>query len=230
MDYSIRLLKEEYSSVLEGYGGLLMMRLKNLCVKSDPVSLLPVVIEYEDRNMGIEELADVSVPDDDHLWVIPKDKEFIIPVAKGVLETHPEFKMSNEVLKNGDDEQPYLCFTMPEVDKDRYDALNQTVDIFYDDAKKSFEETRVKYDLRLAEKLPTMSMEDADKAKDDFEKTYQTNVDTAKTTVDDKKKEIADAYQRYQQEKSASDQGFKEQAAAAGEDVKSKLQMPSAEE
>ena len=230
MNYSIRLLKEEYSSVLEGYGGLLMVRLMNLCVKSNPVSLLPVVIEHEERTMAIEELADVSVPDEDHLWVIPKDDEFFVPVAKGVQETHPEFKMSREVLKNNNDEQPYLCFTMPEVNKDRYDALNQAVDAFYEDAKKNFEESRIKYNQQLAEKLPTMSAEDADKAKDDFDKTYKTNVDAAKTTVDDKKKEIADAYQRYLQKKATSDQGSKEQAAAAGEDVKSKLQMPSANE
>ena len=72
MDYSVKMLLSEYSSVLEGYSGLLMVRLMNLCVKSNPVALIPVVIEHPRGDMPIEEVADASVPDEEHIDVFPK--------------------------------------------------------------------------------------------------------------------------------------------------------------
>ncbi len=227
MDYSVKMLLSEYSSVLEGYSGLLMLRLMNLCVKSNPVSLLPVVIEHPSGDLPIEDVADVSIPDDDHIDVYPKLEDDIFLIGKSILQTHPEFQMSQETMKNGDDEMHYLRFKMPEVDKNRRDVLTQAVDAFYEECKQQLNQTKVKFQPQLTEKCARLSKEDADKAKDDFDNTFKANTDVAKDTVESKKKEIEDAYQRYLQKKATAEQATQEQKAAEGEDVKSQLKMPT---
>jgi len=227
MDYSVKMLHAEYSSVLEGYGGLLMVRLMNLCVKSNPVSLIPVVIEHPRGDLHIEDVADASVPDDDHIDVYPKLEDDIFLIGKGIMEAHPEFQMSQETIKNGDEEMKYLRFTMPKVDKNRRDVLLQAVDAFYEQCKQQLQKTKIDYQSKLSEKLPNLSKEDADQAKEDFDNTYKANTDTAKQTVEDKKKEIEDAYQRYLKNQEAAGKAAQEQKAAAGEDVKSQFKMPT---
>ena len=227
MDYSVKMLLSEYSSVLEGYSGLLMVRLMNLCVKSNPVALIPVVIEHPRGDMPIEEVADASVPDEEHIDVFPKVEDDIFIIGKGILEAHPEFQMSQETMKSGDDEMQYLRFTMPKVDKNRRDVLLQAVDLFHEECKKQLLETKGKYQPQLADKLPNLSKEEADKAQDEFDNIYKANTDSAKETVEDKKKEIEEAYQRYLEKKKASEQAAQEQQAAEGEDVKSQLKMPT---
>ena len=227
MDYSVKMLHAEYSSVLEGYSGLLMVRLMNLCVKSNPVALIPVVIEHPRGDLPIEDVADASVPDDDHIDVYPKLEDDIFLIGKGIMEAHPEFQMSQETIKNGDEEMKYLRFTMPKVDKNRHDVLLQAVDAFYEECKQQLRKTQIDYQSKLSEKIPHLSKEDADQAKEDFDNTYKANTDTAKQTVEDKKKEIEEAYQRYQQQKDAADKTKQEQQAAQGDNVKNKLTFSS---
>ena len=86
MDYSVKLLNAEYSSLLEGYSGLFIVRLANLCVKSNPISLIPVIVDHPLGEKNIEEVADASVPDDDHIDVYPKLEDDIFVIGKGILE------------------------------------------------------------------------------------------------------------------------------------------------
>ena len=85
MDYSVKLLNAEYSSLLEGYSGLFIVRLANLCVKSNPISLIPVIVDHPLGEKNIEEVADASVPDDDHIIVMtPYIRELIEAGVKDV--------------------------------------------------------------------------------------------------------------------------------------------------
>jgi len=230
MDYSVKLLNAEYSSLLEGYSGLFIVRLANLCVKSNPISLIPVIVDHPLGEKNIEEVADASVPDDDHIDVYPKLEDDIFVIGKGILEAHPEFKMSVETMKNGDEEMRYLHFTMPKVDKNRRDVLLQAVDACYNECKSQLDENKMKYEAQLAEKIPSLSKEDADKAKEDFNNTYKANKDIIDTKNKEKIQEIEEAYQRYLKNKATSDKGAQEEAAATGDDVKTSFRMSMPDE
>ena len=174
-----------------------------------------------------EEVADCAIPDDDHIEAYPKSEEFLFAIGKGVLEVHPEFIMKEKTIKMGGQDMRILSFKMPPVDKDRRDLLNNAVDAFYQETKAQHDETKAKYSVKIADRLSDASKEDADNYKKRFDDAYKNNCDIAQQTVDDKKKEIEEAYQRYLQNKATAEKAAKEQQAAEGEDVKSKLTFPS---
>ena len=135
--------------------------------------------------------------------------------------------MKEKTVKMGDQDMRILSFKVPPVDKDRRDILNNGVDVFYQETKAQYDETKAKYSAKIAERLSDASKEDADNYKKRFDDAYKNNCDIAQQTVDDKKKEIEEAYQRYLQNKATAEKAAKEQQAAEGEDVKSKLTFPS---
>ena len=209
MVYPAEKVLNEYEKVLDGYTGLLTCRLLNLCVKAHPIALIPVLVELWGEEKLFEEVADCAIPDDDHIEAYPKNEEFIFAIGKGVLEVHPEFIMKEKTVKMGDQDMRILSFKVPPVDKDRRDILNNGVDVFYQETKAQYDETKAKYSAKIAERLS------------------KNNCDIAQQTVDDKKKEIEEAYQRYLQNKATAEKAAMEQQAAEGEDVKSKLTFPS---
>ena len=229
MDYQVKQVLTEFSTQLDGYHALLLARLMNLVVKSNPYALLPVVVEADGGERVFEEVADLAIPDDDHLEVYPKLEEHILVIGRGCLEVHPEFKMEEATYKHGNDDVHFLRFTMPKVDKDRRDVLEQGVKVFYDEAKVQVEACKAKYQPRLAEKIVSVPKEDSDKAKEQFDNTYDNILQIMKDLVDDKNKEIEEAYQRYLKEQVSAGQVAQEEEAAQGVDVKSQLIMPTAE-
>lgn len=227
MIYPAEKVLNEYKKMLDGYTGLLTCRLLNLCIKSHPVAMIPVTVELWGEDKAIEEVADVGIPDDDHITVFPKSQEFIFAIGKGVLEVHPEFQMEEKTMKVGNDDIHYLSFKMPKVDKNRRDILNTAVDAFYEETKAQYEKTRVTYSGKLLEKLKDdQSGNESDNYKKLFENEYKNNCEIAEQTINDKKKEIEEAYQRYLQNKASADQSAQEQKAAEGEDIKSQFKMP----
>ena len=228
MIYPAEKVLNEYQKVLDGYTGLLTCRLLNLCVKSHPIALIPVIVELWGEDKTIEEVADVGIPDEDHITVFPKNPEFMFAIGKGVLEVHPEFQMEEKNMEINGNDVHYLSFKMPEVDKNRRDVLNSGVDAFYEEAKGQFETTRVKYSDMLMDKLTDdKTGKDSDDYKNRFDDYFKNNSNVAEQTVNDKKKEIEEAYQRYLQKKDAATQAVQEQQAAEGEDVKSQFKMPT---
>ncbi len=223
-------VQNEFERVMDGYTGLLTCRLLNLCVKAHPVALIPVQVELFGDIKNFEEVADCAIPDDDHLDAYPKSEDFITLIAKGVLEVHPEFIMSEKTTKGADHDVRYLSFKMPVVDKNRRDVLNDAVDVFYQEAKGQFDTTKGKYSVLLSEKLTQEPEEEVNGYKKRFDDSYANSCDVAKQLVDDKKKEIEEAYQRYLQGKAASEQAVQEQQAAEGEDAKSQFKLPFADE
>lgn len=228
MIYPAEKVLNEYERVLDGYTGLLTCRLLNLCVKAHPIAMIPVIVELWGDDKNIEEVADVGVPDDDHITVYPKSQEFLFAIGKGVLEVHPEFQMEEKTMKSGNNDVRYLSFKMPEIDKNRRDILNSAVDAFYGEAKGQYETTRAKYSEKLIDTLKDdKTGEDSDNYKKRFEDDFKNSSNVAEQTVNDKKKEIEEAYQRYLQKKASAEQATQEQQAAEGKDVKSQFKIPT---
>ena len=221
MKIAIETLIHEMEGKLSGYATLLIYRYANLCIKAQPMALLSAEIVDEEMGvMNIEKVAGVTMPDEYHLKLIPFDSRFNYPLCKAIKKEHPEFKQDLITPEDASDEnERYLILTMPEVNKDRYDALTDSVDMLYNGCKAKMDKTIVDYREKLEKKIATLPTDDErDEAKgalDSAVKTYQGMIDTVKA---DKVKEIEEAYQRYLKEQTAQEAQEQEDKAARGED------------
>ena len=101
---------------MSAYLTLLDLRYRNLCVKADPIALLPVTIDSGDKDLNIEDVANVSVPNEYQLAVFPNEFSYMKDLIRGIFDAHPEFRLeikdmneeSKEKLNNSDEEGPDL--------------------------------------------------------------------------------------------------------------------------
>jgi ribosome recycling factor len=222
------ILLRKYENVMGGYTSLLSFRLMNLCVKADPGSLLAVQVELYGEQKNIEDVAKVSVSADDTMDVYPLHEDLLTSIGKGVMHVHPEFKQSLQTvhIESKNKDLRFLRLVVPEVDDDRRDALNNAIDVFYNETKTQYEVNRNKYLIELNSVMKGEPKADIDEAKETFDKIYDNNLDLAQRSIDEKQKEIEEAYQRYLTKMTEKAQAEKEQAAAEGEAVTHSLKMP----
>ena len=188
----------EAKAKMNGYVGLLTLRYANLCVKAEAASLLPVTIVVDNEEMNIEQLAEVGIPKEDVLAVVPKNRDLLFDIGKGVMTAHPEFKMDIVQNENNDDEEDkYLTFTMPEVNKDRHDLLESGVDGLHDQCKTKIDAVMEQYTARLVQEMAGATPEIIDEVKEQLEELYDFYDKTLEQMTSEKKKEIEEAYQRY---------------------------------
>ena len=203
MKRAIEVIIGEMESKLSGYAGLLNYRFMNLCVKAEPAALISITIEDEEGEMkNLEDLAHAMLANDYQYEIIPMDPKHVFSICKGMYLSHPEFKQDivtpddeNKLYYDQTDEK-HILFTVPEVNKDRYDVLMDGV--------------KVKLATNL-EGLPKDEIEEAKKKMEDSQQTYSNLIDEYLTN---KKKEIEDAYQHYLQEQAAKQAEADEIAAA----------------
>ena len=232
MKIAIESLIHEMEGMLGGYVTLLVYRYANLCIKAQPMALLSAeIIDEEMGEMKIEQVAAVSIPDDYHLKLIPYDPRFNFPLCKAITNEHPEFKQELVKPEGSDDEnERHLILTMPEVNKDRHDALMDAVDLLYNGCKEKMNKTIADYRLKLEKKIVTLPTDDErDEAKDALEKSVNTHQDMINTAKTDKIKEIEEAYQRYLDEQTAKKAKADEQAAARGHQAGQQLRFDTEE-
>ena len=233
MRIAIKSFIHEMEGRLNGYVTLLIYRYANLCVKAQPMALLSAeIIDEEIGVVRIEQVAGVTMPDEYHLRLVPFDSRIIFPLCKAIKLEHPEFKQELVVPENAtDDEERHLILTMPEVNKDRRDALIQSVDMLYDGCKAKMDKTCAEFRLKLEKKIVVLPTDDErNEAKDALEaaiKNYQGLVDTTKA---EKVKEIEEAYQRYLNEQTAQRDKADETAAARGEHAGRQMRVGDSDE
>jgi len=223
----------EMEGRLNGFIALLIYRYANLCVKAQPLALLSAeIIDEELGALNIEKVAAVVLPDDYHIRLIPFSPRYIFPLCKAIKLEHPEFKQDLVTPENTDDEDlRHLILTMPEVNKDRRDALIQSVDTLYDGCKAKMDKTCADYRLKLEKSIVVLPTDDErNEAKDALEakiKTYKGLVDTTKA---DKVKEIEEAYQHYLDEQTSKRNKADETAAARGEHASRQMRVGDSDE
>lgn len=204
------LIHSEYDSLQGGQVALFLYRLSNLCLKADGAALLPVEVFDGDNFVGLEEVADVTLPSEDRFCIIPKSHSFIRAITMGVFKIHPELKMSiKKLTDNGfedvegmeddsDDSSLVILAVVPEVNRSRYDAVKESIKILYNDCKTKMEDYDAKYTLRLTNSLegePADYVDEMRKKLKDTRDSYAKMRDEMKET---KLKELEDAYERYQ--------------------------------
>ena len=188
---------ESVEKKMAGYHALLSYRYSNLCVKADPSSLLSVTLVMGSTEKDIEEVAEVAKPKDDyHLIVIPKVQDFIMDINQAVQVAHPEFKVEQKPLGDGNDQHRFLLYEMPEVDKDRRDFLNQAVDSLYDECKARIEAVTNDQKMTFAEFL-SGKPEELKEANDQLNKSHDDYMAKIQSLLNQKRQEIEEGYQRY---------------------------------
>lgn len=233
MKIVIETLIHEMEGRLGGYVTLLVYRYANLCIKAQPLSLLSAqIIDEEMGELAIEKVAGVMIPDEYHLKVVPFDPRFIFPLCKAIAEEHPEFKQELLKPKNTTDENDrHIVLTMPEVNKDRHDALIDSVNVLYDGCKAKMDQTSAEYRIKLEQKIVAIPSDEerdvAKKAMEDSINNHQGIIDKVKA---DKIKEIEEAFQHYLDEQTSKKVKADEMEAARSNRSSNSIKMGSYED
>ena len=186
-------------------------RLMNLCVKSEPVSLLPILVNIEGELQKLEECAQISKDDDYTFKVFANYSSDIPALAQGIFKTHPEFKQElfeeevEYIDEDGEervDKVPYILLTMPEVNDDRYDVLKDGVKAIYEDTKVKMENVIANADVKMAELMAGESEADIEKAKKARDKQVKTWTEQRDKVYNKKLQEIEEAHSKWLLEQS----------------------------
>ena len=224
MKRAVVLLIDELKSKLGGYAVLLQYRYMNLCVKAEPASLLTLtVVDNEGESIDIESAAFVMQKNDFQFEVVPKEDELLFPICKAFMNSHPEFKQEvidseeKDRLHIDDNEEKHVIITMPEVDKNRYDLLMNSISTLYDECGVQMDKAKGVYTTRLFEKMQGEAPSDIDEAKEALDKAYDQHKDIIKGYRETKEKEIEEAYQRWLTKQEEKEQQQHEKDEAKGE-------------
>lgn len=209
MKRTVEITLSEFQNRLMGHVSNMSYLLCNLCVQADPTSLLGAEFLFDGDYKRIEDIAHVMTNEQeelkDQMDVLPKNPVYITPLIEGIMEVHPEFKITLETFEGvseeakDDAENKFLRLQMPEVDKNRRDVLLTAIDALKDECQARMDAEKVKVKALLAPKLlgsPKEAVEEANGKTDEicaFLKGMEEQL------VEEKKKEVEDAFERYQQ-------------------------------
>lgn len=188
----------EFSQKENGYLALFCVRLGNFCVKADPQAMLSATIHLESAEYNFEDVADATRPNDYTFDVTPKNENNLSAIIQGVAEVHPEFKVSVKIKEYDEGfEERHIIYTMPEVNKERRDLLNEVCKTFYKECVAKLDWAYGKRLADTAQLLARLSVQEADNVKKVFEKTYHDAKENAEKLLNAKLQEIEEGYQRY---------------------------------
>ena len=182
------------------YVALLNYRYMNLCVKAELGALMPVTVFVGNEPHNIEEVANINSPDEYQFGIYPINENNLQDIIHGIYEAHPEFKME---LKNNDGNDggspaPYLLYTMPDVDKNRHDFLENAIKGLHEECCTRLDAIRLEYKVRLVENLQKISQADTDEALKALDDVHRQSLEMADGQLYQKQTEIDEALSRYE--------------------------------
>lgn len=225
---------DQLGEMLSNYCGMLSYRLKNLCVKAEEVSLLPIQVLIDGEMQNLEKCTTIAKKDDYSFMIFPNFDEDIETLGIGILRVHPEFKQKIESMKvdsSNENGQPkkidvrYILVTMPDVDNNRYDVLKEGVKTCYNECKMQMDMANQKADVRFTELSVGEKDGDLKKLSDARKKLNETWNGQRDKLYEDKLKEIEEAHNKWLTEKADRYQTLEEERAANGEDVTYSMRM-----
>ena len=212
---------DEAQKKMSGYAALFNYRLMNLCIKASPEALLPIEVEYKGSNLPIEDvaLARNAPGREDQFEIYPKDRDYLIPILKGMKVVHPEFKIELKDIEQSEEEEKdqFILATMPEVDDVRHEVLTDAVGALSDECDGKIQAVFTYYSGQIAIKLAGAPPDEVNEAKDALQEVFDNHKDICKQFRDAKEKEIEDAYQLFQAQKAEKQAQLAEKQAALGE-------------
>ena len=229
---TINELFDETKQKMNGHTMLFYFHLSNLCIKADPMALLSATIKIEDKDLNLEDVASVSIPNDNQFAVRAKDTEYIMPITKGIKLEHPEFKLEEKTEKDEITGEDYVViyYTMPEMNEERHKVCLEYIKANFDATSAKLEDIFSQGSAKVALKMTGASEENIKLAKDTLQEIYDWHTDTLKKLKEDKEKEVEDAYQAYLTSEQAENKASLEKQAAEGFDQVFSMEMSSAVE
>lgn len=217
---TINELFDETKQKMNGHTMLFYFHLSNLCIKADPMALLSATIKIEDKDLNLEDVASVSIPNDNQFAVRAKDTEYIMPITKGIKLEHPEFKLEEKTEKDEITGEDYVViyYTMPEMNEERHNVCLEYIKANFDATSAKLEAIFSQGSAKVALKMTGASEENIKLAKDTLQEIYDWHTDTLKKLKEDKEKEVEDAYQAYLTSEQAENKASLEKQAAEGVD------------
>ena len=188
---------DDVQKKMSAYVTLLSYRYMNLCVKAELGALMPVNVYIGDDSYNIEDVANIYSPDDFQFAVYPKNENNQQAIIQGVYEAHPEFKM--EMKHDGGS---YILYTMPVVDENRHDLLQNAIKGLYEECCGRIDAIHAESKARMLENLTKVGVSKAetDEALQALDDLRQKSMDMADHQLDQKQNEIDEALVRYQAE------------------------------
>lgn len=217
---------DDLGEKLSSLSGVFAYRLRNLCVKAEEVSLLPIQVMIEGEPQKLEQCTTIGKEDDYSFMIIPKYDEDMEALGHAITIAHPEFKQEIESMKvdsvdeagnSKEADVRYIRVTMPEVDDNRYDVLKDGVKVAYEECKAQMEVANAKADARFAQLSVGESEEDLEKLKNAREKLNDEWNGQRDKIYNDKLQEIEDAHNKWLSERSEQEQKRQEDEASHGD-------------
>ena len=213
-------LFEETKQKMNGHTMLYYFHLSNLCITADPMALLSATIKIEGKDLNLENVATVSIPNDKQFAVTPKDADYIVPITKAIKLEHPEFGLEEKTEKDeitGED-NVVIYYTMPKMNKERHDVCMEYIKAQFDVTNTKLEAIFSQGSAKVALKMNGASEENLQLAKDKLQEIYDWHTNTLKKLKEDKEKEVEDAFQAYLTGEQKETKATEEQQAAEGID------------
>lgn len=226
---TINELFDETKQKMNGHTMLFYFHLSNLCITADPMALLSATIKIEGKEFNLEEVTTVSLPNDKQFAVLPKDKEYLLPITKAIKLEHPEFKLEEKQEKDeitGED-NIVIYYTMPEMNKERHDVCMEYIKAQFDVANTKLEAIFSQGSAKVALKMKEASEENIKLAKDKLQEIYDWHTNTLKKLKEDKEKEVEEAYQAFLTGEQEENKATEEKQAAEGIDQVFSMDMNS---
>lgn len=228
---------KEYDSLAEklsSYVGIMDYRFKNLCIKAEPVSLLPIEVLVEGDLQKLEECATIGKDNDYQFMIFPNYDDDLVTIVKGITESHPEFKIEGKTMTvdstdgEGHDKTVdvrYLLVTMPEVNDDRYDALRDGVDVVYNECKIQMESANAVSKTKFAQLAAGETKEDLETLDKELKKLNKQWDEQRDKIHQAKLDEIEEAHNRWLSKLSEQKKDQQDIEDARGEKVAKSMRM-----
>ena len=211
---------DETKQKMNGHAMLFYFHLSNLCITADPMALLSATIKIEGKELNLEDVATVSIPNDKQFAVLPKDKEYLAPIIKAIKLEHPEFEIEEKTEKDeitGED-NVVIYYTMPAMKKERHDVCMEYIKAQFDVTNTKLEAIFSQGSAKVALKMANASEENMQLAKDKLQEIYDWHIGTVKKLKENKEKEVEEAYQAFQTGEQEESKATEEKQAAEGVD------------
>jgi ribosome recycling factor len=220
---------DETKQKMNGHTMLFYFHLSNLCITADPMALLSATVKIEGQDLNLEDVASVSIPNDKQFSILPKDKDYLVPITKAIKLEHPEFKLEEKEEKDEitGENNIVIYYTMPEMNQERHDICMELIKADFDATNTKLEAIFSQGSAKVALKMANASEENMQLAKDKLQEIYDWHTDTLKKLKEEKEKEVEEAFQAYQTGEQEESKATEEKQAAEGIDQVFSMDMSS---
>ncbi len=218
---------DETQQKMNSHTMLFYYRLTQLCITADPMALLSATIKIDGKDLNLEDVATVSLPNDKQFAIQAKDADYILPITKAIKLEHPEFEIEEKTEKDqiSGENNVVIYYTVPKMNKDRYDVCMEYIKTQYDITSTKLETIFSTCSTKIAIRMAGASTEQLKLAKDKLQETYDWHTNTIKKLRENKEKEVEEAYQAFLSGEKEENNATAERQAAEGIDTVFSMKM-----